>query len=201
MAVVCIAGDSNVVSQQDSLAGGANKDLMPSKAARMLGMTHLVQEIRYFGYRGITPRQFVISEELSSLTRIDLTLLWIGTNELAAGGNPIEAANDVIRLAQEIMRCSFTQHVTICSVIPRTGNLRITPEQFGLSRNVFNVEVRTLARDISNISFHRMQGFDLVSIGEWSKDNIHPNTSVGRTLVINNFKRAMNVSVHRSNPC
>ncbi len=113
----------------------------------------------------------------------DLTILWIGSNDINGDANPVEIYNDIKEIYQEI-ETNCQSVVYICQVEPRTQARDIPADiykriQYGINNRIKR-SLKTPNIHFNNVSF----------VEELSDDGVHWS-GTGRVRVESKFKKVI----------
>ena len=111
-----------MVSLQDHLRRGG-PTLSPAAAAEAMAITEKVDTLQLLGERGAKVCEFNPPLELSNRS-FDFILLQLGANDVAAGQTPTSTATAIMAIAHMLLDHKVTKLVAICSLLPRSGNVR-----------------------------------------------------------------------------
>jgi len=147
--------------------------------AKQFRVDHRVPHLHLVGERGIKVTSTFIPHTVS-LIQPDFVIIDVGTNDLAAGATPLSVASTLFEVCTSLILHHAVLHVTLCSALYRDSNIHTTPQLFKHNVNLFNTILSDLCFVDPQIDYHTHRGFWASPIEEWSRDGIHPNTSVGR---------------------
>lgn len=140
-------------------------------------------QIRIFRAPGAKARTFFEDDRLNRVFEWehDLTILWIGSNDIETSTNPARIFVDVKNIIKEITaKCQSL--VYVCQIEPRTNPRGMSAEKYKKFRVGINNRVKR-ALKTPNIHFNNIQ-FEQ----ELSEDGVHWSER-GQDHVINKFKR------------
>ena len=188
MITVCLLGHSFVSGLLHHLSNNLSEPT-PLQISEMLRLDNLVREFHLFGKRGtmLFNQSFQLPYSNLQYIQPDLVMLQYGSNDLAAGITPLEVSAKVVDLAREIIiNVISVQKVVVLSALCRSESQPLNEKIYqynGLLKDFCEVE--------ENISCKCLQGFWQDPISMWSRDNIHPNTKLGRKRYKNDLRRVI----------
>ena len=177
-----------------TVAGSVRPENNSNTISSQLRLNNFLDSLHLFGKGGAKiSNDFDLDyfrDQVKSV-RPDFVIIDIGTNDLAAGVQPLSVAVKVVDFANDLLhRISSVKHVRICSAILR-DRVDISESEL-FKQKIFSFNNYLL--NLCAVSYHVHKGFWTNSISEWSRDGIHPNNSVGRK----NYKQSVRIAVFRS---
>ncbi len=154
-----------------------------SQIPRHLEVTNV--QIRIFRAPGAKARTFFEDDRLNRVLEWehDLTILWIGSNDIETSTNPARIFSDVKNIIKEITaKCQSLVHV--CQIEPRTNPKGMSVEKYKKFQVGINNRVKR-ALKTPNIHFNNIQ-----FVQELSEDGVHWNER-GQAQVISKIKRVI----------
>ena len=128
---------------------------------------------------------FSLPHELITDIQPALLFLQYGSNDLAAGREPLEVATKVVDISRELLQFHTSiKKVAILSALPRGHSA-------WLNDNIqrYNGYIKNYCEIEDQICYKPLQGFWTSDICTWSCDTIHPNTVLGRKKYKNALRR------------
>ena len=120
MANICLLGHSFVSGLHHHMS--VDHPLSPQEVSHHLKLNHLVKIFHLIGKRGsqIMNSSFSLPHELLTDIQPALLFLQYGSNDLAAGREPLEVATKVVDISRELLQFhSSIKKVAILSALPR----------------------------------------------------------------------------------
>ena len=142
-------------------------------------------QVKIFRAPGATARTFF---EKSSLNKVlewdhDLTILWLGSNDINDHTSPETIFNDIQNIIHEI-KVNCHSVVYICQVEPRIKPRHISPEHYKQIQGGINKRIKKRL-NTPNIHFNNLR-----FVEELRDDGVHWNTA-GRARVESKFKQVI----------
>ncbi len=199
---VALVGHSFVSQWERKLRGSYGWQChFDREVAGHLSVSKIVSNVFLLGRGGARQQMPYLPITTLKLISPDVTILDLGTNDLANISYTIEeAAQWVLDQAIEI-RNKVHGLVYVCSVVPRTGNLRGMSEVMFFQRmEQYNRLLEHMVQNEQGIYFHRHKGFyegrqgkarTRLPVHTWSQDGIHPDDFEGDRKYSNSIKSAI----------
>ena len=165
----------------------------PTAISRSLQLHHIVRELHIHGERGarICSSSFTLPHRLLLQIRPDFVILDYGTNDLVSGSSPFQVAAKMVKIAERLRTQYSVRSVVICSVINRHSHLRsLTTEKFADAALKLNLLLKDYAGTHPCTFYQNHKGFWTTPVSSWSRDGVHPNTSLGRKRYIKSIRKA-----------
>ena len=185
MANICLLGHSFVSGLHHHMS--VDHPLSPQEVSHHLKLNHLVKNFHLIGKRGsqIMNSSFSLPHELLTDIQPALLFLQYGSNDLAAGREPLEVATKVVDISRELLQFhSSIKKVAILSALPRGHSAWLND-----SIQRYNGYIKNYCEIEDQIFYKTLQGFWTSDICTWSRDTIHPNTVLGRKKYKNALRR------------
>jgi lysophospholipase L1-like esterase len=169
-----------------------------------------VTDLQFLGVSGLKSNQLHEDDYIFQASRHDIVIVDCGSNDLARGESPISVANNVLLFSRRCIE-NGAKMAVITSILPRTQNIRCSPEDFRQMTKQYNSHMMTICRDELKINFHTHKGFvqqvDAVThqpVVMWSTDGIHPSPirqhqhlKSGMEKYNDSMKTALHRAVHK----
>lgn len=199
--VGCIIGDSFVEGLHRHLSHEQrHRGLITAyQVAFKLKLQDLLHKLHLFGIGGARiNKNFVSKLAFLGDTKPNFLIINLGTNDLATGVSPLDAAVKLVDLAKELLNdYKSIKHISLCSAIDREGKLQVNNETFASLIYNFNGYLKNLCDVEPHIDYHIHKGFWAEPITLWSRDGIHPNNAQGRSKYKKSLRRAVFIAITR----
>lgn len=190
-----IIGHSFVSGLYDHLQNKTHQHLHPVDVANQFRVADHVAELWLLGERGlrVLDTSFIPTTHITQI-HPQFVIIDAGTNDLATGASPLSVASALLEVATTLINQHHTLHVTLCSILHRANNIKMTPFQFQELANTHNNILKDLCEVEPDITYHTHRGFWNIPISQWSRDGIHPNTQLGRQK----YKTSLRTAVYNA---
>lgn len=186
-----VLGHSFVHSIHSHLKNSSHNS--PADIARTLHLHYIISELHMHGIRGarICHTSFSIPHDLLLQSTPDFVILDFGSNDLASGSSPFQVASRLIQLAERLRSQYHVRSIVICSVLHRQAHLRtLSPQQFSAAALQLNSLMKDYAGTDPLTFYHNHKGFWTTPVQAWSRDGVHPNSTLGRKRYSKSLRKA-----------